>query len=84
MLRPHSSKVVLFRAFEFRTSLRTSSLVCHYYQIQIGVYKTFATGAASQQWALAPSDTSHLGHACIVKLRPVYPGLVMFPDFGLR
>ena len=55
-----------------------------FYLIVRGFHRTFATGTACQQRTLTPPNTwscPTLGLACVLKSRPNFPELFLFPDF---
>ena len=57
-----------------------------FYLIVQGFHRTYATGAACQQRTLTPPDTwssPTLGLVCVLMSRPIYPELVLSPDFWI-
>ena len=68
--------------FPFLSSNIPSNLTV--YLVVWGFHRTFATGAACQQRTLTPPGTwscATLGLACVLMSRPIFPELVLFPNF---
>ena len=68
---------------QFLTLLLISTLLPNltFYLTVRGFHRTFATGALCQHRTLTPPDTwsrPTLGLACVIMLRPISPGLVLF------
>ena len=64
--------------------LNSMMLALTFYLIVQGFHRTYATGAACQQRTLTPPDTwscPTLGLACVLMSRPIFPELVLSPDF---